>query len=63
MTRLAALAAMVVVLGGCDNPGGLRNSTAQQVEDFATCKAGGMAPYRTVYGEIKCTPPVQGEQP
>lgn len=58
MIRLAALAAMALVLGGCDGSlENLRNSPPQQVEDFATCKAGGMEPYQTMYGEILCAPP------
>lgn len=53
MIRLAALAAALLVLGGCDIH---RNSPAEQVEDYNTCKAAGMRPYRTVMGEIKCDP-------
>lgn len=58
MIRLVALAAISLALLGCDyGLNDLRTSPAQQVEDYAACKAGGMRPYRTVYGEIKCAPP------
>lgn len=61
LVLMAALASLM----GCEErefSGTLRNQPAQQAEDYATCKKAGMESYRTIYGEIKCTPP-QGSNP
>lgn len=63
MIRFAALAAVVLVLGGCNDPiiMGYRSNPAQQVEDYKTCVSGGMSAYYTQFGEVKCRPPQEAQ--
>jgi hypothetical protein len=63
MIKPSILAFSAMLIAGCDSALDLRNSPAQQVEDYATCKAGGMTAYQTMYGEVMCRPPVEGENP
>ena len=60
MSRAAALAAVLAMLAGCDT---YRDTPEQQVEDFATCKAGGMTAYLNAVGEITCYPPAAITEP
>ena len=53
---LLVVGLMVVTLTACERRE-YRNSPAQQVEDYAICKAGGMASFQTAYAEVMCTPP------
>jgi hypothetical protein len=50
----------ILLLAGCDTS---RNTPKQQVEDFATCKAGGMTAYLNAVGEITCYPPAAAVEP
>ena len=55
--RLGAWAMGLSVLAGCYEVQRYRNTPAEQVEDFAICKAGGMSAFQTIYGEVMCEPP------
>lgn len=51
------LAAMFVMLfAGCDYKP-YRSLPAQQVEDYAICKSGGMRAYLNGVSEVRCAPP------
>jgi hypothetical protein len=56
MPRIILVIAIAVVCSGCDiKP--YRNTPALQVEDYATCKAGGMVAYLNSVSEVRCAPP------
>lgn len=60
--KLASIAALLVVLSGCDGYEAYRNSPNQQVVDYGTCKAGGMRAYLNGYAEVSCAPPEENEE-
>ena len=57
------IALCALMLSGCEDPSGYRNSPHEQVIDYTTCRDGGMRAYLNGYAEIRCAPPEASVKP